>query len=60
MSHYSVAVFTDGNTDLDDLLAPYDESLMVAKYVSLKKKDIINLGRENIKYLMQLYKIINL
>lgn len=37
MSHYSVAVFTDGNATIDELLAPYDESLPVPHYISRKE-----------------------
>lgn len=37
MSHYSVAVFTDSNTTIDELLAPYDESLIVPNYKSKEK-----------------------
>ena len=40
MSHYSVAVFTDGNATIDELLAPYDESLKVPHYIS--KKELID------------------
>lgn len=55
MSHYTVAVFTDDNTNLEDLLAPYDEKIEVDKYIKYSKEDIINIGRKNIKNLMKLY-----
>ena len=40
MSHYSVAVFTDGNATIDELLAPYDESLPVPHFIS--KKELVD------------------
>ena len=34
MSHYSVAVFSKENGyDVDELLAPYDENIVVDRYV---------------------------
>ncbi len=42
MSHYPVSVFTNRNTTVDCLLAPYDESLEVEKYVSLTAEQLIH------------------
>ena len=40
MSHYAVAVFTDGNTTIEELLAPYSENLVVPHYIS--KNELID------------------
>lgn len=40
MSHFSVAVFTDGSATIDELLAPYNESLEVPHYIS--KRELID------------------
>lgn len=32
MSHYSVAVFSDGSSDLETMLAPFDENIYVPHY----------------------------
>lgn len=56
MSYYSVAVFTDEDTSVEDLLEPFDESIEVEKYIALKKEEIIQRGKEKIKYLKMLYK----
>lgn len=40
MSHFSVAVFTDEDTTVEDLLEPYWEGLEVEKYVYKTKKGI--------------------
>lgn len=38
MSHYVVAVFTTENgKDVDELLAPYDEEVTLAPYISSTK-----------------------
>ena len=42
MSHFSVAVFTDENTTVEDLLEPYWENLVVEKYVCMTKEELIN------------------
>ena len=48
MSHYAVAVFLDPNgKNLEDLLAPFDESLHVPHYIS--KSDIIAKVRNEIE-----------
>lgn len=47
MSHFTVAVFTkDEHQDVDDLLAPYNESITVAPYVDLTKEELIRRERE--------------
>lgn len=38
MSHFSVAVFTDENTTVEDLLENFDENLEVEEYVAMTKK----------------------
>ena len=57
MSHFSVAVFTDENTTVEDLLENFDENLEVEEYVAMTKKDLIARGKEKIKYFKKLYKI---
>ena len=40
MSHYSVAVFSKENGyDVDELLAPYDENIVVDRYVFYTKDE---------------------
>ena len=56
MSHFSVAVFTDENTTVEDLLEPFYEGMEVEKYVALTKKDVIERGKRTINYLRKLYK----
>ena len=53
MSHYSVAVITDNQTSVDELLEPYDESINVAPYIYKTKKQIIEEARESIAKLRQ-------
>lgn len=48
MSHYAVAVITDDQTSVDELLAPYDENLEVAPYIYRTKKQIIEDARKRI------------
>ena len=48
MSHFSVAVFTDENTTVEDLLEPFYEGMEVEKYVALTKKDVIERGKRKI------------
>ncbi len=47
MSHYLVAVFTDGNKTVDELLAPYDESLTIPHYTP--KEEFIRKERKRIE-----------
>ena len=54
MSHYTVAIFTeDDDTDIDDILAPYDESISVAPYVSSTKEDLIKSARERMQAIFE-------
>lgn len=46
MSHYTVAVFTKKGKSVEDLLAPYDENIEVAPYVSETKEEIIAEAKE--------------
>lgn len=57
MSHFSVYVFHDENTTVDELLAPYDENLEVAPYVLYTKEQAIAKVRSEIeKYWNSTYK----
>jgi len=49
MSHFSVAVFTDGAKTVEELLAPYDENIEMPVYVKETKEQIIKRIREEIK-----------
>lgn len=50
MSHYSVAVFSKENGyDVDELLAPYDENIVVDRYVFYTKDELIKKGRDRIQ-----------
>ena len=50
MTHFTVAVFTtDDGLSVDDLLAPYDEEITVAPYVSNTKAGLIQHERELIQ-----------
>lgn len=53
MSHFSVAVFTDGTKTVEELLAPYDENIDVEEYICMTKEEIIKLGRENAKKIIE-------
>ena len=57
MSHFSVAVFIDENTTVEDLLEPFYEGIEVKKYVALTKEDIIQRGKRRINDLKKLYKV---
>ena len=46
MSHYAVAVITNDQTSVDELLAPYDEGIEVAPYICRTKKQIIKAANE--------------
>lgn len=56
MSHFSVAVFTDEYTTVEDLLEPFDEGIKVEKYIALSKEEIIKKEKEHIKFLKKIYK----
>ena len=49
MSHFSVAVFTEYNgKSLDELLAPYDESIVMAPYIKYTREEAIAKERKEI------------
>jgi len=48
MSHFSVAVFTDGEMTVDELLEPFDENIEVPVYVSKTREEVIEVVRKNI------------
>lgn len=56
MSHFSVAVFTDEYTTVEDLLEPFYENLEFEKYIALTKKEVIKRGKDEINHLKKLYK----
>lgn len=56
MSHFSVAVFTDEYTTVDELLEPFDEGIRVEKYIALTKANLIKNGKEKIKIFKRIYK----
>ena len=49
MSHFSVAVFTDGKKSVEELLAPYDENIEVTPYVELTRQQMIEKALERKK-----------
>jgi hypothetical protein len=59
MSHFSVYVFTneDSDRDVESLLAPYNEEIIVAPYIKYTKQQAIQKVREDIeKYKNGIYK----
>ena len=47
MSHFTVAVFTESNgKTVDELLAPYDENIVVEPYIDKTKEEIIQSAKE--------------
>lgn len=46
MSHYTVAVITTDKNKIEEMLAPYDENLEVAPYISKTKEELIQEGKE--------------
>lgn len=56
MSHFPVAVFTDENTSVEELLEPFYENRDVEKYVAITKQDLIEQGKMLIRYQKKLYK----
>lgn len=48
MSHYSVMVLTDEDTCVDELLAPFDESIKVPEYQRYSKEQLIKKKREDL------------
>lgn len=53
MSHYTVAVFTKEGQSVEDLLAPFDESIEVEPYVSQTKEEIISESKEMKKRILE-------
>lgn len=49
MSHFAVAVFTDKNTTVEELLEPYDESLEVDEYLLYTRKQLIEHARRKLE-----------
>lgn len=47
MSHYLVAVFHRCDQTVDELLAPYDENLRVAPYISFTRQEAIDYARKH-------------
>lgn len=57
MSHFTVYVFHDKSTSVEELLAPYDENLEMPKYVAYTKAEAIKKAREDIeRYKNTIYK----
>ena len=53
MSHFTVAVITKNKPDecdISDILAPYDENLVVEQYVRYTKTEIIKNARKQLEY----------
>ena len=48
MSHYSVMVLTDEDTCVEDLLAPFDESIKVPEYQRYSKEQLIEKKRADL------------
>ena len=48
MSHFCVAVFTDGRKSIEELLAPYDEGISVPTYIKETKFEAIKRIRQEI------------
>lgn len=49
MSHFTVAVFHRKDQDIEELLAPYNENIIVAPYVYRTKQEIIEDARERLR-----------
>lgn len=49
MSHFVVAVFTNGTKTVDELLAPYDENIVVEPYVQYTREQAIADVRKEIE-----------
>lgn len=49
MSHFSVAVFHREDQSVEDLLAPYDESIVVAPYIKYTREQAIAKTRKDIE-----------
>ena len=58
MSHYSVAVVTKNGleSEIDELLSPFDENIEVDKYLLYTKEEIIEKAKKEIeKYKNTIY-----
>ena len=51
MSHFTVAVFHRPDQTIEELLAPYDESLRVEKYINFTRKEAIDYVRANHRHM---------
>lgn len=49
MSHFMVAVFTNGGKTVDELLDPYDENITVPKYRLYTREELIQDERKNLE-----------
>lgn len=49
MSHFAVAVFTDGSMTVDELLAPYDEGISVDRYLLYTREQLIKNARAKLE-----------
>lgn len=49
MSHFTVAVFHKEDQDIEDLLAPYDENIVVAPYIKYTREQAIEKTRKEIE-----------
>lgn len=53
MSHYSVAVITDGSTTVEELLAPYDENIRVDPYINRTKEQMIREAKKHAQKILK-------
>ena len=49
MSHFAVAVLTDENTTVDELLSPFDENITVEEYMVHTREELIRKAREELE-----------
>ena len=49
LSHYSVLVLSDEDTEVDGLLAPFNENISVKPYIKYTKEELIAREKEEIK-----------
>ena len=49
LSHYSVLVLSDEDTEVDGLLAPFNENISVEPYIKYTKEELITHGKEEIR-----------
>lgn len=65
MSHYSVAVISDGTKSVEELLAPYDENIEVEPYINRTKEQMVEQAKKQAKQILEKlesgeYKLANL